>query len=125
MKFSQDTLHSLPEKVLSRVKAEPDTPCRIKALCAGKKADAHTPVQRLQHIDLKKAGIAAGGAAVVFSALSLAGRYKFYRSTVSHELSRQLAPLNQKLDMLQEENRRLQEELSQLRAETQSPESDA
>lgn len=78
------------------------------------KAGKRAVVQFLRRIDLKKAGMIAGGAAVVIAAVNLVGQYGFYRGIVARELKKQLAPLYKKLDELTEENRRLREELRRL-----------
>ena len=43
-------------------------------------------------------------------------RYKFYQGIVARELKKQLAPLNDKLDALQDENRMLRAELEKKQA---------
>ena len=43
-------------------------------------------------------------------------RYKFYQGIVARELKKQLAPLNDKLDALQAENRMLRAELEKKNA---------
>ena len=45
-----------------------------------------------------------------------AARYKFYQGIVARELKKQLAPLNDKLDALQAENRMLRVELEKKNA---------
>ena len=50
-------------------------------------------------------------------ALNAVSQYRFYRSVVSRELKKQLAPLDRKLDALQAENEQLRAELEQCRAE--------
>ena len=71
----------------------------------------------LRKVDIKKIGIAAGGAAVVLSAVSLTGRYTFYKGIVSGELKRQLAPVNKKLDELKAQNAELKAEVERLNAQ--------
>ena len=71
----------------------------------------------LRKVDVKKVGIAAGGAAVVLSAVSLTGRYTFYKGIVSSELKRQLSPVNKKLDELKAQNAELKAEVERLSAQ--------
>ncbi len=68
--------------------------------------------QMLRQVDLKKVGLAAGGAAAALSLLHWAHQYRFYHSVIAKELKKQLAPLNKKLDELQAENERLRTELA-------------
>ena len=56
-------------------------------------------------------------AAVVLSAVSLTGRYTFYKGIVSGELKRQLAPVNKKLDELKAQNAELKAEVERLSAQ--------
>ena len=62
------------------------------------------------------AGLIAGGVTVVCAAAGTASRYKFYQGIVARELKKQLAPLNDKLDALQAENRMLRAELEKKNA---------
>lgn len=66
----------------------------------------------MRKVDLKKVGIVAGGAAVVMGAVSLTGKYSFYKGIVSSELKRQLAPMNKKLDELKAQNEALKKSLT-------------
>ena len=61
-------------------------------------------------------GLIAGGVTVVCAAAGTASRYKFYQGIVARELKKQLAPLNDKLDALQAENRMLRAELEKKNA---------
>ena len=56
------------------------------------------------------------GVTVVCAAAGTASRYKFYQGIVARELKKQLAPLNDKLDALQAENRMLRAELEKKNA---------
>ena len=96
-----ETIHILP------VRAESNAPAPLR----GKKLDQRAVLQVVRKTDWKKAGLIAGGAAVVCAAAGTAGRYKFYQGIVARELKKQLAPLNDKLDTLQAENRMLHAEL--------------
>ncbi len=71
----------------------------------------------MRKVDIKKVGLAAGGAAVVLSAVSLTGRYTFYKGIVSGELKRQLSPVNKKLDELKVQNAELRAEVERLQAQ--------
>ena len=64
-------------------------------------------------------GLIAGGVTVVCAAAGTASRYKFYQGIVARELKKQLAPLNDKLDALQAENRMLRAELEKKNAPTE------
>ena len=101
-----ETLHLLP------VRAESAAP----ALLRGKKLDQRAVFQLVRKIDWKKAGLIAGGTAAVCAAAGTASRYKFYQGIVARELKKQLAPLNDKLDALQDENRMLRAELEKKQA---------
>ena len=81
------------------------------------KLNKRTVMRLLRKVDIKKVGIAAGGAAVVLSAVSLTGRYTFYKGIVSGELKRQLAPVNKKLDELKAQNAELKAEVERLNAD--------
>ena len=50
------------------------------------------------------------------AAAGTVSRYKFYQGIVARELKKQLAPLNDKLDALQDENRMLRAELEKKNA---------
>ena len=81
------------------VEVQPEDISPLELLQPGK-LNKRTVMHLLRKVDVKKVGIAAGGAAVVLSAVSLTGRYTFYKGIVSGELKRQLAPVNKKLDEL-------------------------
>ena len=72
-------------------------------------------LQVLRGLDVKKVGLAVGGAVAVTALVNTAGRYQFYRRIVSGELKRQLSPVNKKLDALEQQNEALRAELTQLR----------
>ena len=82
----------------------------------GKKLDQRAVLQVVRKVDWKKAGLIAGGVTVVCAAAGTASRYKFYQGIVARELKKQLAPLNDKLDALQAENRMLRAELEKKNA---------
>ena len=98
-----ETIHILP------VRAESAAPAPLR----GKKLDQRAVLQVVRKVDWKKAGLIAGGVTVVCAAAS---RYKFYQGIVARELKKQLAPLNDKLDALQAENRMLRAELEKKNA---------
>ena len=65
-------------------------------------------LEALRRVNVKKLALLSCGAA---AAVSLAGRYTFYRGVMSAELKRQLAAVNKKLDLLAEQNEQLRAEL--------------
>ena len=99
-----ETIHILP------VRAESAAPAPLR----GKKLDQRAVLQVVRKVDWKKAGLIAGGVTVVCA--GTASRYKFYQGIVARELKKQLAPLNDKLDALQAENRMLRAELEKKNA---------
>ena len=96
-----ETIHIFP------VRAESAAPAPLR----GKKLDQRAVLQVV-----RKAGLIAGGVTVVCAAAGTARRYKFYQGIVARELKKQLAPLNDKLDALQAENRMLRAELEKKNA---------
>ena len=89
---------------------------KLYAPLRGKKLDQRAVLQVVRKVDWKKAGLIAGGVTVVCAAAGTASRYKFYQGIVARELKKQLAPLNDKLDALQAENRMLRAELEKKNA---------
>ena len=98
------------------VEVQPEDISPLELLQPGK-LNKRTVMRLLRKVDIKKIGIAAGGAAVVLSAVSLTGRYTFYNGIVSGELKRQLAPVNKKLDELKAQNAELKAEVERLNAQ--------
>lgn len=98
------------------VEVQPEDISPLELLQPGK-LNKRTVMHLLRKVDVKKVGIAAGGAAVVLSAVSLTGRYTFYKGIVSSELKRQLAPVNKKLDELKAQNAELKAEVERLSAQ--------
>lgn len=98
------------------VEVQPGDISPLELLQPGK-LNKRTVMRLLRKVDIKKVGIAAGGAAVVLSAVSLTGRYTFYKGIVSGELKRQLAPVNKKLDELKAQNAELKAEVERLNAQ--------
>lgn len=98
------------------VEVQPEDISPLEFLQPGK-LNKRTVMRLLRKVDIKKIGIAAGGAAVVLSAVSLTGRYTFYKGIVSGELKRQLAPVNKKLDELKAQNAELKAEVERLNAQ--------
>ena len=92
---------------------------QVAELLRAAKPGGYKLIQRVRKVDFKKLGIAAGAAAVVASAASVTGRYKFYRSITAAELKKQLATVNKKLDELQAQNAAMQAELERLSAKEQ------
>lgn len=99
-------------------KKQPEDVTALELLQPGM-LNKRTVVQVMRKVDLKKVGIVAGGAAVVMSAVSLTGRYTFYKGIVSSELKRQLAPVNKKLDELKAQNEALKKELDEMKAQNE------
>ena len=100
----------------AEVEVQPDDISPLELLQPGK-LNKRTVMHLLRKVDVKKVGIAAGGAAVVLSAVSLTGRYTFYKGIVSSELKRQLSPVNKKLDELKAQNAELKAEVERLSAQ--------
>lgn len=98
------------------VEVQPEDISPLELLQPGK-LNKRTVMHLLRKVDVKKVGIAAGGAAVVLSAVSLTGRYTFYKGIVSSELKRQLSPVNKKLDELKAQNAELKAEVERLSAQ--------
>lgn len=72
----------------------------------GKKA-AEGVVQALPLKEIKKYGLLAGGVLLGLSAVNNTLRAQSTRLMVSHELKKQLKPINEKLDRLEKENAEL------------------
>lgn len=98
------------------VEVQPEDISPLELLQPGK-LNKRTVMRLLRKVNVKKVGIAAGGAAVVLSAVSLTGRYTFYKGIVSGELKRQLAPVNKKLEELKAQNAELKAEVERLSAQ--------
>lgn len=81
------------------------------------KLNKRNVMRLVRRVDIKKLGLVAGGTAVVLSAVSLTGRYTFYKGIVSGELKRQLTPVNKKLDELKAQNAELRAEVERLQAQ--------
>lgn len=105
------------------VEVQPENISPLELLQPGK-LNKRTVMRLLRKVDIKKVGIAAGGAAVVLSAVSLTGRYTFYKGIVSGELKRQLAPVNKKLDELKAQNAELKAEVERLSAQCEDEKED-
>ena len=105
------------------VEVQPEDISPLELLQPGK-LNKRTVMRLLRKVDVKKVGIAAGGAAVVLSAVSLTGRYTFYKGIVSGELKRQLAPVNKKLDELKAQNEELKAEVERLSAQCEDEKKD-
>ena len=100
------------------VEVQPEDISPLELLQPGK-LNKRTVMRLLRKVDIKKVGIAAGGAAVVLSAVSLTGRYTFYKGIVSGELKRQLAPVNKKLEELKAQNAELKADVERLSAQSE------
>ena len=110
-------------KNTATVEVQPEDISPLELLQPGK-LNKRTVMRLLRKVDVKKVGIAAGGAAVVLSAVSLTGRYTFYKGIVSGELKRQLAPVNKKLDELKAQNAELKAEVERLSAQCENEKED-
>ena len=69
----------------------------------------------LEPQNLKRLGVLAVGGAAALSLLSSWGSARLYRAEVARELKKQLAPVNRKLDELEEQNKALEEQNEALR----------
>lgn len=105
------------------VEVQPGDISPLELLQPGK-LNKRTVMHLLRKVNVKKVGIAAGGAAVVLSAVILTGRYTFYKGIVSGELKRQLAPVNKKLDELKAQNAELKAEVERLNAQCEDEKED-
>lgn len=105
------------------VEVQPGDISPLELLQPGK-LNKRTVMHLLRKVNVKKVGIAAGGAAVVLSAVRLTGRYTFYKGIVSGELKRQLAPVNKKLDELKAQNAELKAEVERLNAQCEDEKED-
>lgn len=105
------------------VEVQPGDISPLELLQPGK-LNKRTVMHLLRKVNVKKVGIATGGAAVVLSAVSLTGRYTFYKGIVSGELKRQLAPVNKKLDELKAQNAELKAEVERLNAQCEDEKED-
>ena len=105
------------------VEVQPGDISPLELLQPGK-LNKRTVMHLLRKVNVKKVGIAAGGAAVVLSAVSLTGRYTFYKGIVSGDLKRQLAPVNKKLDELKAQNAELKAEVERLNAQCEDEKED-
>ena len=105
------------------VEGQPGDISPLELLQPGK-LNKRTVMHLLRKVNVKKVGIAAGGAAVVLSAVSLTGRYTFYKGIVSGELKRQRAPVNKKLDELKAQNAELKAEVERLNAQCEDEKED-
>lgn len=98
------------------VEAQNEDMSPLELLQSGK-LNKRSVMRLMRRVDIKKLGLVAGGTAVVLSAVSLTGRYTFYKGIVSGELRRQLTPVNKKLDELKAQNAELMAEVERLRAQ--------
>ena len=111
---------------LAPYRREAEEDASLIELARSGKLNPRTAAQALRRVDLKKAGLIAGGALAVLAAAGAVSQYRFYQHAVAREMKRQLAPLDRKLDALQAENDALRAEIAQLRqpeaSETAEPE---
>ena len=103
-------------KSTATVEVQPEDISPLELLQPGK-LNKRNIMHIMRKVDIKKAGIVAGGAAAVLSVMSLTGRYTFYKGIVAGELKRQLAPVNKKLDELKAQNAELKAEVERLQAQ--------
>lgn len=85
------------------------------------KLSVRKALQLIRKVDFKKALIISGAAAAAVSVVNLTGKYRFYKSVVSGELKKQLAPVNKKLDELQKQNLELQKQLDEINGVEPAP----
>ena len=112
VKANVNALRPLTAKARSSSDTAPAAPQFLDLVRSGK-LSKRSMRQFLRQTNFKKAGAVAGGAVLLLSALSLAGRYQLYRGAVVGELRRQLEPIRKKLDALEAETRALRELLVQ------------
>lgn len=98
---------------------------QVAELLRAAKPGGYKLLRLARRVDLKKLSAALGVAAVAASAVSVTGRYKFYRSITASELKKQLSAVNQKLDELQAQNLAIQAELEKLNKREQEAEEKA
>lgn len=77
-----------------------------------RKKTAEGLVNALPLKEIKKYGLLAGGALLGLSLLGGAARAESYRLAMSRELKKQLKPIHEKLDALEEENAALRAQLA-------------
>lgn len=95
---------------------------QMAELLRSAKPGGYKLLQLVRRVDIKKLGAALGVTVVTASAVSVTGRYKFYRSITAAELKKQLSTVNKKLDELQAQNKALQAELERLNEKAQETE---
>ena len=95
----------------ARKLAERD-PAIVEITRGGKNKSHHV----LRKSDMKKVGLIAGGAFIALTALNVYSHYKVHQAIADRKVKKQLAPLNDKLDALQAENRMLRAELEKKNA---------
>ena len=69
----------------------------------------------LEKVDLKRLGVVAVSGAAAISLAGSALQAKMTRAALRRELKRQLAPVNKKLDELEEQNKELRRQNEELR----------
>ena len=99
-------------KALAQKKLGTDDPAVVEITRGGKNRSHHV----LRRSDMKKVGLIAGGAFVALTALNVYSHYKVHQAIADRKVKKQLAPLNDKLDALQAENRMLRAELEKKNA---------
>ncbi len=75
-------------------------------------------LQLLRRADIKKIGIAAGGAVLLLSVVNHVSEYKFYQAVVARELKKQLAPIRKQLN-------EMDAALADLTAQQETPEDES
>lgn len=75
-------------------------------------------LQLLRRADIKKIGIAAGGAVLLLSVVNHVSEYKFYQAVVTRELKKQLAPIRKQLN-------EMDAALADLTAQQETPEDES
>ena len=77
-------------------------------------------VRHLNARDLKRLGIVALGGAAAVSLAGTVGQYRMIRQLMARELKKQLAPVNAKLDALQEQNEALQRQNREMKKQLEA-----
>lgn len=104
----------MKEKSLKLCKPNVAEELQMAELLRSAKPGGYKLLRLVRRVDIKKLGAALGVTAVAASALTVTGRYKFYRGITAAELKKQLSTVNKKLDELQAQNLAMQAELERL-----------
>ncbi|MCR5663466.1 MAG: hypothetical protein K6G17_01150 [Oscillospiraceae bacterium] len=98
-------------ELLEPVLAEEKAPAARRLRRAALQKTAQTLPELPSPAKLKRLGLLAGGTLLGLNLVGGALRMQSYRRALSHELKKQLKPVNAKLEALEKENAELREEL--------------